>query len=133
MLAEVAAVRSIHPADLVRLRKLASPGAVSAAVRLALARRKAVEKFERGQQMWVELTGVNLEISSRPWRFESGHLDRLRRQGLAFTDVTINTIPVCQDRFISDSPRVRSFMERFRAERAVHPRVVECDTADAVA
>ncbi|MFL5343069.1 MAG: SDR family oxidoreductase [Gemmataceae bacterium] len=92
-----------------------------------------LEKLSRNQRVWVELTGVNLDISSRPWRFESGHLDRLRRQGLHFTDVTTHTISVCQDRFISDSPRVRGFMEKYRAERAAPPRVVECDAAEAVA
>jgi len=92
-----------------------------------------LEKLCRNQQIWVEMTGVNLDISSRSWRFESGHLDWLRRHGLPFTDVTIDSIQTCQERFISDSPRVRTFIEKYRAERAVHPRVIECDTADAVA
>ena len=58
MLAEVASVRSIRPADLARFRNLAPPEAVAAAVRLSMARRKAAEKFERGERMWVEATGV---------------------------------------------------------------------------
>lgn len=58
MLAEVAAVRSIRPADLARFRKLAAPEAVAAAVRLSMARRKAAEKFARGDRMWVEAVGV---------------------------------------------------------------------------
>ncbi len=58
LLAEVASVRSIRPADLARFRKLAAPEAVAAAVRLSLARRKAAEKFERGERMWVESVGV---------------------------------------------------------------------------
>ena len=92
-----------------------------------------LEKLCRNQQMWVELTGVNLDISSRSWQFECGHLDRLRRHGLAFTDVTRDTIPVCQDRFIADSPRMRNFMEKFRTERAVHPRIHDCVAAGALA
>ena len=58
LLAEVASVRSIRPADLVRFRKLAAPGPVAAAVRLSMARRKAAEKFGRGERMWVEAVGV---------------------------------------------------------------------------
>ncbi|MGP0064550.1 MAG: class I SAM-dependent methyltransferase [Isosphaeraceae bacterium] len=58
LLTEVASVRSIRPADLVRFRKQAAPEAVAAAVRLAMARRKAAEKFERGDRMWVEAIGV---------------------------------------------------------------------------
>ncbi len=58
LLAEVEGMRSIRPADLARLRKLAAPGVVAAAVRLSMARRKAAEKFGRGDRMWVEATGV---------------------------------------------------------------------------
>ena len=58
LLAEVDEMRSIRPADLARLRKVAAPGVVAAAVRLSMARRKAVEKFGRGDRMWVETTGV---------------------------------------------------------------------------
>jgi hypothetical protein len=58
LLEEVAAIRSIGPAELARLRKLAPAGVVSAAVRLTQARRKAAEKFERGGRMWVEPIGV---------------------------------------------------------------------------
>jgi hypothetical protein len=58
LLAEVASIRSIRPADLARFRKLAAPEDVAAAARLAMARRKAAEKFERGDRMWVEANGV---------------------------------------------------------------------------
>jgi hypothetical protein len=58
LLDEVASVRSLGPADLARLRKRAAPEIVAATVRLALARRKAIAKFERGAQMWCEVTGV---------------------------------------------------------------------------
>jgi hypothetical protein len=58
LLDEVRSLRSIGPAELARLRKLAPAGVVPAAVRLTLARRKAAEKFERGARMWVEPVGV---------------------------------------------------------------------------
>jgi THUMP domain-like/RNA cap guanine-N2 methyltransferase len=58
LLEEAAAVRSIGPAELGRLRKRAPAALASAAVRLTLARRKAAEKFERGDRMWVEPVGV---------------------------------------------------------------------------
>ena len=92
-----------------------------------------LEKLCRNQQIWVEMTGVNLDISSRSWQFESQHLDRLRRHGLNFTDVTIDSMQICQERFIAESPRVRGFIDKYRSERAVHPKVIECDAADAVA
>ena len=58
LLEEAAELPSIGPTELTRLRKLAPAGPVSAAVRLALARRKAAGKFERGDRMWVEPVGV---------------------------------------------------------------------------
>ena len=63
LLAEVAVVRSIGPADVERLRKRASPAAVSAAIRLFQARTKASLKFERGQQMWVDPTAIEQATS----------------------------------------------------------------------
>ena len=85
-----------------------------------------MEKLTRQQQMWVELTAVNLDISSRPWLFETSALDGLRAGGLAFADATPDTISVCQSRFVADSPRVRTFLEKFQSERAAAPSVIEC-------
>jgi hypothetical protein len=58
LLEDVAALRTVGPAELDRLRKRAPAGLVAAAVRLTTARRKAAEKFERGGRMWVEPVGV---------------------------------------------------------------------------
>jgi hypothetical protein len=74
LLEEAASIRSIGPADLARLRKSAPAGSVSAAVRLALARRKAAEKFERGAGMWVEPVGIEQATAEplaryKAWRF----------------------------------------------------------------
>src|SRR5262245_7167116 len=72
LLEEVAAIRSIGPAELARLRKRAPAGAVSAAVRLTLARRKAAEKFERGARMWVEPVGVEQATAEAVARHKAG-------------------------------------------------------------
>ena len=63
LLAEVAVVGTIGPAEVKRLRKRASPAAVSAAIRLFQARTKASLKFERGHRMWVEPTAVEQATS----------------------------------------------------------------------
>jgi hypothetical protein len=65
LLAEVATVRSIQPADVERLRKLAAPAAVDAAIRISQAREKAAVKFEHGERMWVDSTGVE-QATSEP-------------------------------------------------------------------
>jgi hypothetical protein len=56
-------MKLIGPADLARLRKLASPARASAAIRLSTARAKAAQKFERGELMWVEPKGVEQATS----------------------------------------------------------------------
>jgi nucleoside-diphosphate-sugar epimerase len=89
-----------------------------------------MEKLSRPQQMWIELTAVNLDISCRAWNFESSTLDRMRHDGLKFTDVTLDTIATCQERFIADSPRVRQFMETYKAERMIEPNIFECGGID---
>ncbi len=58
LLEELGDARNVSPAQLSRLRKLAPAEAVSAAVRLAQARRRAAIKFERGASMWVDPIGV---------------------------------------------------------------------------
>lgn len=84
-----------------------------------------MERLSRRQQMWVELTGVNLDISSRPWHFARGTLDALIRDGAIVTDVSHTTIGTCQDRFIADSPRVQQFIKRYPKERSVEPKIIE--------
>ena len=75
LLAEVASVRTIRPADLARFRKLAAPKAVAAAIRLSMARRQAAEKFERAERMWVEATGVEQSTASRSLRHKAARFD----------------------------------------------------------
>ena len=58
--------------------------AVSAAVRLSQARRKAAEKFERGERMWVEPTGVEQATAEPVARHKATRFRRLpaRRRSL---------------------------------------------------
>ena len=84
-----------------------------------------MEKLTRQQQIWIELTAVNLDISSRPWQFETTALDGLRAAGLPFADVTPDTIAKCQGRFVANSARVQTFLEKYRTERAGEPTVIE--------
>jgi hypothetical protein len=71
LLEEVATIREIGPADLERLRKLAPPGLVSAAVRLTTARRKAAGKFERADRMWLDPVGVEQATSELVARYKA--------------------------------------------------------------
>lgn len=84
-----------------------------------------MERLNRRQQMWIELTSVNLDISTRDWRFARDTLDTLCRGGLHFPDVTNETIGICQNRFIAESSRKQEYMRRFAREREVTPQVIE--------
>jgi hypothetical protein len=54
----VAGVRSPGPAEVERFRKLGSPPAVAAAIRISQARKKAAAKFKQAARMWVDPLGV---------------------------------------------------------------------------
>lgn len=84
-----------------------------------------MERLNRRQQMWVELTGVNLEISSRDWLFARDTLDRLCVAGLQFADVTPESIAVCQNRFVAESMRMQEYMRRYAKERSASPQLIE--------
>ena len=58
LLAAVSSVNVPRPVDLVRWRKLATAGRVSAALRLAVGRRRGAGKFARAGLMWFEPTGL---------------------------------------------------------------------------
>ncbi len=58
LLTEVEALGTINPAGLDRLRKLAPPSTVAAALRLVEARRKGAAKFDRAGAMWLDPVGV---------------------------------------------------------------------------
>jgi hypothetical protein len=63
LLEEIAQIEAFGPSELGRLRKLAAPPAVAAAIRLCFARAKARGKFEHGDRLWVDLTGVEQATS----------------------------------------------------------------------
>ncbi len=71
LLTEVGTVKTIGPAEHCRFRKTASPARVSAAIRLIHARTNAVLKFERGERMWVEPTGVEQATSEVVARYKA--------------------------------------------------------------
>jgi hypothetical protein len=65
LLASVGEVKSPLPADIMRWRESAPAELVSAAVRLASCRRRAVARFSRADRMWLEPTGLEQATSER--------------------------------------------------------------------
>jgi nucleoside-diphosphate-sugar epimerase len=76
------------------------------------------------EQLWLQFTGVNLQIASHPWSFETRNMDDLASRGLRIAHATLQTLAVCQEHFISASPRLQELARDSRAdgERAPTPR-----------
>ena len=83
-----------------------------------------LDEMDRQQQLWLQFTGVNLQIASYPWSFETRNMDNLASHGLRIAHATLQTLAVCQEHFISASPRLQELARDSRAdgERARIPR-----------
>lgn len=66
------------------------------------------------QKAFMMFASVNIEIAGHLWAFETTALDRMRAEGLAFTDATLPTIACCQDAFIDASPRLLQYRSEHR-------------------
>ena len=73
----------------------------------------------RRQRRFLELT-EELEIATQPWTFETKRLNQLRVIGLEFTDVTIETVAKCQQRYIDNSPTIKNYI-RQHGGKGSHP------------
>jgi nucleoside-diphosphate-sugar epimerase len=83
-----------------------------------------LDQADESQRLWLEFTSVNSEIASVRWQFELAQLGTLRSNGLDFVDASLETLEVCQQRFVFDSPRVAEFVKEYRGRGAKQPRYV---------
>ncbi|MGC8638651.1 MAG: class I SAM-dependent methyltransferase [Isosphaeraceae bacterium] len=79
LLAEVTKVSTPRPADIDRMRGLAVPEAVAAAIRLASCRARARTKFTRAECLWLDPVGLEQATSEvvarhKARRFQAGSL-----------------------------------------------------------
>lgn len=82
------------------------------------------------QRAYLSFAQTNLEIGAYPWRFERHWLLRLREKGLDFVETSVQTLRVCQDRFVASSAALERYAERFGGEMA--SEVQYCDAREAV-
>jgi nucleoside-diphosphate-sugar epimerase len=92
-----------------------------------------VREINTRQRALLGLASVNLEIASHPWRFETTNLERLRREGLEFTETTLETVAVCQRRFAEESPAIRDYLGKNAALLAGEIEYYEAGPAEACA
>lgn len=81
------------------------------------------------QRAYLTFAQVNLEIAAHRWQFETTWLALLRAQGLDFADATVETVRVCQDRFVRCSEPMRKYLLEHGERLAALPRVVEVEPA----
>jgi nucleoside-diphosphate-sugar epimerase len=77
----------------------------------------SVDELDTQQRLWLEFSGINLQIASHPWSFETRTLDDLAGRGLKIAHATLQTLAVCQERFITASPRLQEYLGDSRADR----------------
>jgi nucleoside-diphosphate-sugar epimerase len=77
----------------------------------------SVDELDTQQRLWLEFSGVNLQIASHHWSFETRNLDDLASRGLEIAHATLETLAVCQEHFINASPRLREYLRDSRADR----------------
>ena len=65
------------------------------------------------QRAYLSFAQTNLEIGAYAWRFERSWLRRLQERGLAFVDTSMDTLLVCQNRFVDASTLMKRYQERF--------------------
>ncbi len=67
-----------------------------------------LDRIPSRQRAFLMLASVNMEISAHHWDFENGTMTWLKRNGLDFADATLETMAICQARFMDESPRLRA-------------------------
>jgi nucleoside-diphosphate-sugar epimerase len=82
-----------------------------------------VDDVDPRLRLWLDFTAVNSEIASVRWRFRLDTLERLRLEGAAIVDTTLESMRVVQDRFVHQSDDLQRFLRVNRA-RSTNPRFV---------
>lgn len=65
------------------------------------------------QRAFTIFAMVNMRIAAHPWIFEAKALEELRREGLEFRDATLESIGICQDRFLRNSANMQAYIDRY--------------------
>jgi nucleoside-diphosphate-sugar epimerase len=84
-----------------------------------------VNDLDQDERLLVEFAAANIEISTHAWKFETRNLDALRRQGLEFHDATVDSVAVCQRRFMADSERIQQFLAQHADKLHHQPRIFD--------
>lgn len=84
-----------------------------------------LDGLEHRQRLLMEFAEVNLQIASRPWRFERGRLDEWQRAGWNLPVVDADSLAICLRRFVQDSPRLNKYLANFGKRGPKEPRIID--------
>jgi nucleoside-diphosphate-sugar epimerase len=62
------------------------------------------------QRIYLNFSKTNAEIAGHNWKFSTKNLDKLIAQNLNFTDASIATVQICQQKFIEESAKIQNFL-----------------------
>lgn len=68
------------------------------------------------QRSYLTFASINLQIGAHHWQFSDNTLNQMRKNGLAFTDATLDSLKICQDRFVNASDPVQKFLSNYQSE-----------------
>ncbi|MBI1889568.1 MAG: SDR family oxidoreductase [Burkholderiales bacterium] len=85
------------------------------------------------QRAYLTFAQINLEIASHHWQFETTWIERLRNHGMDFHDATIDTVRICQSRFVRSSAIIEKYMKNFGDQLAKDLSFNEVDEPSALA
>ena len=88
-----------------------------------------LKEIHTRQRAYLTFAQVNLEIASHHWQFEATWLELLGVKGLRFVDATVETVRVCQDRFVRSSEQMRKYMLNHGDRLAALPKYIEVEPA----
>ncbi len=88
-----------------------------------------LKEIHTRQRAYLTFAQVNLEIASHHWQFEATWLELLGAKGLRFVDATVETVRVCQDRFVRSSEQMRKYMLNHGDRLAALPKYIEVEPA----
>lgn len=86
-----------------------------------------MKEIHTRQRAYLTFAQVNLEIASHHWQFEATWLELLRTKGLRFVDATVETVGICQDRFVRSSDQMRKYLLNHGDRLSKLPRFIEVE------
>jgi nucleoside-diphosphate-sugar epimerase len=87
-----------------------------------------LDKIHNRQRAYLIFAETNLEIAAHSWRFKTGWLDALCSAGLEYINATIDTVQVCQDRFVRSSEAMQKYLNEHSHLMPTRSEVTYVDT-----